>query len=74
MQLKDKTTGDVYVVAVGKILSPKEVKKNNITASFISLRSIADESVFVSAIIGYTKDGFYSDKNAYELIYNEDSK
>lgn len=74
MQLKDKTTGELYVVAAGKILSPKEVKKQNITASFVSLRSVADEGTFIGAVIGYTKDGFYSEKNAFELIYEEGEK
>jgi hypothetical protein len=78
MQLKDKETGDLYVLAVGKILSPKEVKKKNITASFVSLRSAVSsptgEDVFVSAIIGYTKEGFYSDMNKFELIYEEGEK
>lgn len=72
MQLKNKETGERYVLATGKILSPKEAKKGNITASFVSLRHVADEGTFVSAIIGYTKEGFYSDNNAFELIYEED--
>lgn len=74
MQLKDKENGELYVLAAGKILSPKEVKKLNVTASFVSLRSVANEETFIGVVIGYTKEGFYSEKNAFELIYEEGEK
>ena len=66
MQLVDKETGKVFSIISGKILSKREAKKKDITASFVTLK--ADDGEEVGAVIGYTKDGEFSEANKYTIL------
>lgn len=72
MQLKCKETGKVYNITMGKILKKREAKKKDITASLISLK--ADDGEEIGAVIGYTKDGKFSEANKFELILDKGEK
>lgn len=72
MQLKHKETGKVYNITTGKILKKQYAKKKDVTASFVSLK--AEDGEEVGAVIGYTKDGSYSEANVYEIILEEGEK
>lgn len=70
MILRDKRTGDLYTVAVGRILSPSEVVEGDITGSMVSLQGINSDE-YVPARIGYTKEGYVSSANFYEIVDEE---
>lgn len=57
---------------MGKILKKREAKKKDITASLISLK--ADDGEEIGAVIGYTKDGKFSEANKFELILDKGEK
>ena len=72
MQLKHKETGKIYNIVVGTVLKAKQVKKNNITASFITAKS--DDGEEIGVVFGYKEDGTPTDKNQYEVILEKGEK
>lgn len=67
MLLKNKSTGKLYKITVGKVLKPREVKKKDITASFITAVNVENETEEVGVVLGYKKDGTLSDKNEFTV-------
>ena len=69
MLLKNKSTGRRVRVVEGKLLKPKEAKKADVTASFLTGKDLETEEE-VGVVWGYTKNGQPSEKNEY--IVEED--
>jgi len=69
MLLKNKSTGKLIEIVEGKLLKPKEAKKADVTASFLTGKDVETQEE-VGIVWGYTKDGKPSEKNEY--IVEED--
>jgi hypothetical protein len=68
LQLKHKQTGKIYDIKAGRILDPKSARKADTRASFISVQE-HNGTECLGILVSYTPDGFYSNKNDFEILY-----
>lgn len=72
MQLKSKENGKVYKITSGIVLKAREVKKKNLTASFLT--AISDDGEEIGVVFGYKENGTPSEINKYEVILEKGEK